>query len=74
MMDIRVGQAYVGDDGQWCYYTQQDATAYNQGAKDAYYGRQNRLHDGDYAQKLTAKARELYRQGYNDEPFGRKDY
>ena len=74
MMDIRTGLPYVGEDGSWCFYTDADITAYNQGGKDAYYGRQNRLYDGDYAQKLTPKARELYRAGYDDQPFGRKDY
>ena len=72
--DIRVGQAYVGDDGQWCYFTQADATAYNQGAKDAYYHRSRRTLNSDYAKGLTDKQLELYHVGYNDAPFGEKDF
>ena len=68
-MDIRIGQAYVGDDGQWCYYTQQDCDAYNQGGKDAYYGRQNRLHDGDYDKETVADEKQDLNYGWDGIPM-----
>ena len=70
MLDIRVGQAYVGADGQWYYYTQDDCNAYNQGAKDVYYSRTRGI---EYFAKLNGKQKELYAQGYDDQPFGTKD-
>ena len=72
-MDIRVGQAYVGDDGQWAYYTNADVTAYNQGGKDAYYGRSRRTMNAEYANRLNDKQMALYHMGYTDQPFGEKD-
>lgn len=70
LKDIRIGQAYVGDDGQWYYYTQGDCDAYNQGAKDAYYSRYRHI---EYFRSLTDTQKKLYREAYNDEPFGRKE-
>ena len=46
--------------------TKQDA--YEQGAKDVYYGRPSNVKDC-----LTAEQMDAYWNGYNDEPFGRKD-
>jgi hypothetical protein len=43
--------------------------AYEKGAKDYYYGRLF-----DLKQFLTHEERSAYWNGYNDEPYGRKDY
>lgn len=46
---------------------------YDKGATDAYYGR-----SGDMSswkeQDLTKEQKAAYWNGYNDEPYGRKDY
>lgn len=42
---------------------------YEKGAKDVYYGRSS-----DMKQFLTKEQKAAYWNGYNDEPYGRKDY
>jgi len=74
MLDIKVGQSYVNEFGEWDYYTDRDCIAYNQGAKDAYYHRSRRTLNSDYAKGLTYKQLELYHVGYSDAPFGEKDF
>jgi hypothetical protein len=68
MSKIEVGKEYVGKDGQWCFYTETDV-AYEHGAKDVYYGRVSNM-----KQFLTKEQKAAYWNGYNDEPYGRKDY
>ena len=46
--------------------TKQDA--YEKGAKDVYYGKVSNM-----KQFLTGEERSAYWNGYNDEPYGRKD-
>lgn len=70
---MRLGQAYVGKDGQWYYYTQRDldlAQAYDTGGACAYYGRRQScdLFKGD------AELRKEYLRGYDEKPFGEKVY
>ena len=74
MLDIKIGQSYVDEFGEWDFYTERDCIAYNQGAKDAYYHRSRRTLNSDYAKRLTDKQLELYHVGYNDAPFGEKDF
>jgi len=81
---MKVGEAYVGEDGQWYYYTEKDVEkmakvkdmiedliqeAYEVGAMDAYYGRPARLRYG-YGQF----EKEAYLNGYETQPYGEKDY
>jgi hypothetical protein len=81
---MKVGEAYVGKDRQWYYYTEEDIRnmakvkdmiedltqeAYEVGAMDAYYGRQPRLRYG-YGQF----EKEAYLNGYETQPYGEKDY
>ena len=59
MSKIEVGQAYTDKDA-----------AYDLGATDAY-----RYSYGRYLRKdWTKELRSEYDRGYNDEPYGRKDY
>lgn len=71
MFSIR--DPYKGQDGQWYYYTEQDWNAYNQGAKDAYYNRPRRTANKEYAAKLNQFQRDLYRKGYEQQPYGQKE-
>jgi len=80
---MKVGEAYVGEDGQWYYYTEQDIekmgkvnamyqdkveAEYERGAINAYYGRRpNPNHSDVYLL-------EAYMEGYNEKPYGEKDY
>lgn len=45
---------------------------YDKGAIDAYYGRSGDLSSWK-EQSLTAEQKDAYLNGYNDEPYGRKD-
>ena len=70
---MKVGQAYVGEDGQWYYYTQRDldkAKAYEIGGGWAYYGRRT---NRDLF-KDDPELRKEYLRGYNEKPYGLKDY
>jgi hypothetical protein len=74
MSKIEVGQAYVGEDGQWYFYTENDLVktereAYDLGGKDVYYGRSSNT---KYC--LTKEQKAAYWNGYAAEPYGRKDY
>ena len=46
---------------------------YDKGATDAYYGRTGDLSSWK-EQVLTKEQKAAYWNGYNDEPYGRKDY
>ena len=46
---------------------------YEKGATDAYYGRTGDLSSWK-EQGLTKEQKAAYWNGYNDEPYGRKDY
>lgn len=68
-----INDPYVGQDGQTYFYTEKDFTAYQQGAKDAYYSRPHRTANKEYAAKLNQFQRDLYRKGYAQKPYGQKE-
>lgn len=47
---------------------------YEKGATDAYYGRSGNLSAWKEQFPLTKEQKAAYWNGYNDEPYGRKDY
>ena len=80
---MKVGDPYVGEDGQWYFYTEEDIikmskvnamyqtqveAEYERGATDAYYGRPRNPNRTD-----TYKL-ESYLEGYEEEPYGTKYY
>ena len=70
---MKVGDPYVGEDGQWYYYTQRDldkAKAYEVGGQWAYYGRR----PNPPLFKDDLELRKEYLRGYEEKPYGEKDY
>jgi len=80
---MKVGDPYVGEDGQWYFYTEEDirkmskvnamyqdkiGAEYERGAINAYYGRRPNPNTSD------VHLLEAYMEGYNEKPYGEKDH
>jgi hypothetical protein len=68
---MKVGQAYVGEDGQWYFYTEEQLTelAYEKGGVDAYRQKYGRMKKDVDTQFYPA-----YDRGYEEQPYGMKEY
>lgn len=83
---MKVGDPYVGKDGQWYFRTEKDVMeyvdlkdnlnlAYEQGSTDAYYGKiKLSLRKDTPYNKYTTEEKQWYWKGYGDAIFGEKDY